>query len=100
MTGFGKATVEINSKKIIIEIKSLNSKQLDLNLRLPSIYKEKEMEIRAMVKECLDRGKVDMTVYFDNSESEKEVAINTAVVAQYFRQMLSLSEELGVETDK
>ncbi len=100
MTGFGKTTVEFRNKKIIIEIKSLNSKQLDLNLRIPNLYKEKEMEIRGLVKERLDRGKVDMVIYFDNAESEKDVVINRSVVAQYFNQMLEISEQLGVDTDK
>lgn len=71
MTGFGKTTVESGNRKVIIEIKSLNSKQLDLNLRLPNLYKEKEMEIRGMVKDKLERGKVDMNIYFDNSETDK-----------------------------
>lgn len=100
MTGFGKTTVEVGNKKVIIEIKSLNSKQLDLNLRMPNLYKEKEMEVRGMVKEWLDRGKVDMCIYFDNSETDKEVQINRAVVAQYFNQMLEISESLGVAPDK
>lgn len=100
MTGFGKTTVEFRNKKIIIEIKSLNSKQLDLNLRIPNLYKEKEMEIRGLVKERLDRGKVDMVIYFDNAESEKDVVINRSVVTQYFNQMLEISEQLGVDTDK
>lgn len=100
MTGFGKTTVEFRNKKIIIEIKSLNSKQLDLNLRIPNLYKEKEMEIRWLVKERLDRGKVDMVIYFDNAESEKDVVINRSVVTQYFNQMLEISEQLGVDTDK
>lgn len=100
MTGFGKTTVEVRNKKVIVEIKSLNSKQLDLNLRIPNLYKEKEMDIRAMVKEWLDRGKVDMFIYFDNSESDKDVSINRNVVAQYFRQMLEIAEQLGVEADK
>lgn len=100
MTGFGKTTVEFRNKKIIIEIKSLNSKQLDLNLRIPNLYKEKEMEIRGLVKERLDRGKVDMVIYFDNAESEKNVVINRSVVTQYFNQMLEISEQLGVDTDK
>ena len=82
MTGFGKTTVQIGAKKVIIEIKSLNSKQLDLNLRLPSLYKGKEMEIRTMVKEALDRGKVDMSVSFDNMETDKNVTINKNVVMQ------------------
>ena len=100
MTGFGKTTVESGNKKIVIEIKSLNSKQLDLNLRMPNLYKEKEMEIRSMVKEQLDRGKVDMNIYFDNSESDKDVSINANVVMQYFNQMLDISTRLGMEPDK
>lgn len=100
MTGFGKTTVESGSKKIIVEIKSLNSKQLDLNLRMPNLFKEKEMEIRSMLKEQLDRGKVDMNIYFDNSEGDKDVSINRAVVMQYFNQMLEISSQLGVETNK
>lgn len=100
MTGFGKTTVESGSKKVVIEIKSLNSKQLDLNLRIPNLFKEKEMEIRSMIKDCLDRGKVDMCIYFDNSESDKDVTINKSVVMQYFNQMLDISAQLGVEPDK
>lgn len=100
MTGFGKTTVESGSKKIIVEIKSLNSKQLDLNLRMPNLYKEKEMEIRSMVKEQLDRGKVDMNIYFDSSEGDKDVAINSSVVMKYFNQMLEISAQLGMEPDK
>lgn len=100
MTGFGKTTVEVGNKKVVIEIKSLNSKQLDLNLRMPNLYKEKEMEVRGMVKEWLDRGKVDMCIYFDNSETEKEVQINRSVVAQYFNQMLEIAESLEAVPDK
>lgn len=100
MTGFGKTTVESGNKKIIIEIKSLNSKQLDLNLRLPNLFKEKEMEIRGMVKEKLDRGKVDMNIYFDNSETDKDVSVNSAVIMQYFNQMMDISTKLGIEPDK
>ncbi|MDE7073758.1 MAG: YicC family protein [Odoribacter sp.] len=100
MTGFGKTTVKTGTKKVVIEIKSLNSKQLDLNLRLPNLYKEKEMEIRAMVKEALDRGKVDMSVSIDNMETDKNVTINKEVVMQYFRQMLELSESLGIEPNR
>lgn len=100
MTGFGKTTVEVGNKKVVIEIKSLNSKQLDLNLRMPNLYKEKEMEVRGMVKEWLDRGKVDMFIYFDNSETEKEVQINRSVVAQYLNQMLEIAESLEAVPDK
>ena len=99
MTGFGKTTVESGNKKIVIEIKSLNSKQLDLNLRMANLYKEKEMEIRSMVKEQLDRGKVDMNIYFDSSESDKDVSINQSVVMQYFNQMMEISKQLGLEPE-
>lgn len=100
MTGFGKTTVESGNKKIVIEIKSLNSKQLDLNLRIPNLYKEKEMEIRNMIKEQLERGKVDMCIYFDNSEVDKDVRINQSMVMQYFNQMIELASQLGVVPDK
>lgn len=100
MTGFGKATVSGGTKKIIVEVKSLNSKQLDVNLKMPSLYKEKDIEIRGMIKEVLDRGKVDMFIYFDNDDDSKEVAINKTVVTQYFQQMLDVASSLGVSVDK
>lgn len=100
MTGFGKATVSGGTKKIIVEVKSLNSKQLDVNLKMPSLYKEKDIEIRGMIKEVLDRGKVDMFIYFDNDDDSKDVAINKTVVTQYFQQMLDVASSLGVSVDK
>ena len=100
MTGFGKATMSGGTKKIIVEVKSLNSKQLDVNLKMPSLYKEKDIEIRGMIKEVLDRGKVDMFIYFDNDDDSKEVAINKTVVTQYFQQMLDVASSLGVSVDK
>lgn len=100
MTGFGKTTVEVNNKKIIIEIKSLNSKQFDMNLRMPPLYREKEMEVRALVKEQLDRGKIDMIIYFDNAETGKNGSINRPVVIEYFHQLVEISEQLGMEPDK
>ena len=97
MTGFGKMTIETGNKKIVIEVKSLNSKQLDINLRIPNLYKEKEMEIRNLIKNWLERGKIDICIYFDNSETEKAVSINSLVVEQYFKQMLEVANTLGVE---
>ncbi len=99
MTGFGKATVESGDKKIIIEVKSLNSKQVDISLRMPNLYKEKEMEIRNIIKNFLERGKIDMTIYFDNADSDKDVSVNQSVVEQYFKQMLDVAASLGVETN-
>ncbi len=100
MTGFGKATVECGNKKVVVEVKSLNSKQLDINLRLPNLYKEKDIEIRNLIKLYLERGKVDMIIYFDDSETEKEIAINRAVVSQYFQQMLDVASSLGISLDQ
>lgn len=100
MTGFGKATADCGMKKIIVEVKSLNSKQLDINLRTPTLYKEKDIEIRNMIKNALERGKVDMFIYFDNAEEDKDVAVNQSVVKQYYNQMLDVASSLGVEVDK
>lgn len=100
MTGFGKATVDCGAKKVIVEVKSLNSKQLDINLRTPSLYKEKDIEIRNMIKNVLERGKVDMFISFDSAEDEKDVAVNKSVVKQYFNQMLDVASSLGIEVDK
>ena len=100
MTGFGKATVDCGTKKVIVEVKSLHSKQLDINLRTPSIYKEKDIEIRNMIKNVLERGKVDVYIYFDNAEDEKDVAVNQSVVKQYYNQMLEVAGSLGVEINK
>lgn len=100
MTGFGKTTVEVNNKKIIIEIKSLNSKQFDMNLRMPPLYREKEMEVRALVKEQLDRGKIDMIIYFDNAETGKNGSINRPVVIEYFHQLVEIAGQLGIVPDK
>ncbi|WP_298615408.1 YicC/YloC family endoribonuclease [uncultured Odoribacter sp.] len=97
MTGFGKTTIETGNKKIVIEVKSLNSKQPDINLRIPNLYKEKEMEIRNLIKNRLERGKIDVCIYFDNSETEKAVSINQTIVEQYFKQMLDVADTLGVE---
>lgn len=101
MTGFGKTTVETGNKRIVIEIKSLNSKQFDLSLRMPNLFKEKEMEIRSMVKEQLDRGKMEMNISYDSTlEGNKDVSVNDSIVIKYFNQMMEVSEHLGFEPDK
>ena len=65
MTGFGKVTAELPSKKVTVEVKALNSKQLDLSTRIPSIYKDKEMQIRSQLLQSLERGKVDFSIYIE-----------------------------------
>jgi uncharacterized protein (TIGR00255 family) len=99
MTGYGKAVAEIPGKKISVEIKSLNSKQLDLNTRLPWLYKEKESEIRSLLSQILDRGKIDLNIYFDTLDSDVIPVINKAVVKKYFNQLKEISDELGVKSD-
>jgi len=96
MTGFGKATAEIGNKKITVEVKSLNSKQLDLSTRICSLYREKDIEIRNELAQQLERGKVDFALYIDNSGKESVTQINQSVVEAYFKQISELSEKMGV----
>ncbi len=97
MTGYGKAVAEIPGKKILIEIKSLNSKQFDLNTRLPWLYREKESEIRKRISRKLDRGKIDLTISFDITDADTVPQINKAVVRSYFAQIREISAELGID---
>jgi uncharacterized protein (TIGR00255 family) len=99
MTGYGKSVAEIPQKKISVEIKSLNSKSLDLNARLPWIYKEKEAEVRNIISQKLDRGKIDLTISFDVLDSEIVPVINKAVVKNYYLQLKQIAAELKIEAD-
>ncbi len=99
MTGYGKSVAELPGKKVTIEIKSLNSKQLDLNLKLPWIYKEKEAEIRNLLYQKLDRGKIDLNISFDILDSDVIPVINKTVVKNYFGQLKEISGELGIDSD-
>ena len=99
MTGYGKSIAELPGKKVTIEIKSLNSKQLDLNLKLPWIYKEKEAEIRNILSQKLNRGKIDLNISFDILDSDVIPVINKTVVKNYFSQLKEISGELGIDSD-
>src|SRR5512137_901837 len=99
MTGYGKAIAETSQKKITIEIKSLNSKQLDLNTKIPWLYKEKEPEIRNMISQKLDRGKIDLNIYFDVLDSEIVPIINKAVIKNYYNQLKEITGELKINID-
>jgi uncharacterized protein (TIGR00255 family) len=94
MTGFGKAVAEVSGKKINAEIRSLNSKQLDLNFRIPYIYKEKELELRSEVSKQVERGKVDVSIYLESIQDAMPVAINKTLARFYYNELKSLSEEL------
>lgn len=99
MTGYGKATAETSQKKITVELRSLNSKQLDLSAKLPWLYKEKEPEIRNMISQLLDRGKIDVTIYFDLLDEETATVINTSVVKKYYQQFSEIAADLKISLD-
>ncbi len=87
MTGYGKALVVYNGKKINVEIKSLNSKQLDLTTRIAPLYREKEMEMRQMIAEKLLRGKVDFCIWIEKDETAAAAPINMALMENYYQQL-------------
>lgn len=99
MTGYGKAIAETPQKKITIEIKSLNSKQLDLNTKLPWLYKEKEPEIRNLISQRLDRGKIEFTIYCDMFDDEVVTVINKSAVRNYYNQFKEIAAELKIDLD-
>ena len=96
MTGYGMAVVAYEEKKIHVEVKSLNSKQLDLNTRIAPLYREKEMEMRQMVAEALIRGKVDMSVWIEKDMAADPTPINAALVENYYQQIKAISEKTGI----
>ena len=96
MTGFGKATCEVSNKKITVEIKSLNSKQLDLSTRIPNIYKEKEIELRNIISQKLERGKVDMCIFVEYVGKETTAQLNLPILEGYYTQIKEASQKLGI----
>ncbi|MBR3400588.1 MAG: YicC family protein [Prevotella sp.] len=97
MTGYGKAVVTYKEKKINVEIKSLNSKALDLSTRIAPLYREKEMEMRQMVSAALVRGKVDLNVWIEKDAGADATPINSALVENYYRQIKDIAEKVGFE---
>ncbi len=87
MTGFGKASIQLPTKKITVEIRSLNSKSLDLSVRLPQQYKEKELEIRNTIANALERGKIELSVFIEITGEETSSKINAPIVKSYIEQM-------------
>ena len=96
MTGYGKAVVVFKNKKISAEIKSLNSKQLDLQTRIAPLYREKEMEIRQMITTALERGKVDFSLWIERDEGVDATPVNAALVENYYRQLKSVAAKVGI----
>ena len=96
MTGYGRAEFETNNKKITLEIKSLNSKQIDINARIPSLYREKEISIRKELSDKLVRGKVDFIIYVENLGEETNAKINEPIVKGYYKQLKGISSDLDL----
>jgi uncharacterized protein (TIGR00255 family) len=97
MTGFGKSNGVFNSKKVSVEIRSLNSKGLDLSIKLPSSYRELESEIRKIVAELLDRGKIDLGLFLESSGDASNGLINRDLATHYYRELKSLNEAWNEE---
>ena len=96
MTGYGKSVVAYKDKKINIEVKSLNSKQLDLSTRVAPIYREKEMEVRQLTSEALLRGKVDLAIWIEKDAAVDATPVNGALMENYYRQLKEIAERVGI----
>jgi uncharacterized protein (TIGR00255 family) len=99
MTGFGKAVLELPGKKITVEVRSLNSKQLDLNLRVPSLYREKEAELRSEISKTVERGKVDLGIYSESTGEASAVSVNLPLAKNYYQELKTLAKELNEKND-
>lgn len=97
MTGYGKATAELPDKKINVEIKSLNSKAMDLSTRIAPLYREKEMDIRNEISKILERGKVDFSLWIEKKDADQMATpINQEMVEAYYKQIRTISDNLGI----
>ena len=97
MTGYGKASAEFQGKKINAEVKSLNSKALDLSTRLAPIYREKEMEVRVLIAQALERGKVEFNLWIEQTEAQNAASINGELVANYYKQITDIAEKYDID---
>ncbi len=96
MTGYGKSVITFKEKKINVEIKSLNSKSLDLSTRIAPSYREKEMEIRQLIAKTMERGKIDFSIWIEKDASIDAAPINATVVEKYYRQIKEISASTGI----
>lgn len=94
MTGFGKVTAELPSKKVTVEIKALNSKQLDLSTRIPAVYREKEMQVRNLLLQTLERGKIEFNIYVEYIGKDVPTQINPVAFENYYNQIKAIAERL------
>ena len=96
MTGFGKAEGIVGKRKYTVEVRSLNSKQLDLNLRIPSMFREKELDIRTWLSDRIQRGKADLLVYYESLEVEKRMTLNIPLIEAYYADLKAMSDRVGM----
>ena len=99
MTGYGKEVLQLPNKKVTVEIKSLNSKQLDLNVRMPQHYRAKEMEVRKMIASSVVRGKIDFSMFVEDTGIDQAASINKDLAVGYINQLKELTESTGVTGD-
>jgi uncharacterized protein (TIGR00255 family) len=100
MTGYGKAEITLPDKKVTIEIKSLNSKNNDTYIKLPNAYRSKELELRQIINEKLQRGKIDANIFYELNAGISPATINKELVKSYYLQLKEINKELGVESDE
>lgn len=93
MTGFGKASLQLPTKKITVEVKSLNSKGLDLNVRMPSVYREMELGLRTLISTKLERGKIDFAIYVESTAEQTSTKVNVPVVKYYIAQLKEVNPD-------
>jgi uncharacterized protein (TIGR00255 family) len=98
MTGFGKAKINVKNKQIIAEVKSVNSKQLDLGLRLPLSLRDKEAEFRNLISEVAERGKVDFNIYFDGGSSERKMVLNKELANNYYKELMLFAKDVKADS--
>ncbi|MFO7754915.1 MAG: YicC/YloC family endoribonuclease [Bacteroidales bacterium] len=97
MTGYGSSSAETNEKKITVELRSLNSKQMDINTRMPWYYKEKEIEIRSIISKGLVRGKADLNIFIDSLDEHDIPSLNKTAIKSYYNQLTDIAGDLDIE---
>ena len=97
MTGYGKAELNLTNANFTIEVRSLNSKQIDANVKMSSVYRDKEIGLRKLLSEKLQRGKIELSIWREKSESNTNYKVNTEVIKDYHNQVLQLKKDLGLK---
>lgn len=97
MTGYGKSEINLPKTNFTVEVKSLNSKQIDTNIKMPSVFRENEIELRKLISEKLKRGKIELSIWKESSENTTNITFNTKVIKDYHRQILQLKKDLGLK---